>query len=271
MFSQVDSSHEQDTRPDVRRALIDTSLHTFVLRNGQVRLADAEPFRSNRLLALGECADGECACCRLVRPWVRPKFCAEVAERCVANGFSCLHYLSVGAGRLLADLELLCVLQGAGLQISSVTLVDPAFALPEKYDAALAAFAAFVSPTPVTIYVSTSTMAAAYLQDQDSANVYVQMDVMDISMQESRSLAASTLCSGGLALRLNNRGPRAVATMDIWRRLDTTSSTEAGLRRIRSAQGLPLLTDCESDSLLETLVSGLPLARPQVTKQALHR
>ena len=207
-FSQA-AGLDEDTRSRIRNVLLTGSASdNFCLRGGEVSLMDRDPCMS-KLLSLSECADGDCGCFRLTKPWVRASMARCVAQCAAAASSGTVRYLSVGCGMLLTDLEVLCALQAAGGTIESATFVDeglgvsasvptpnpgiarqlassagladhlpsqrypPAARLDSlqtsKLQAALSEVAAFLAPARVVAYSSTAALATALLAEREAS------------------------------------------------------------------------------------------------------
>ena len=248
---------------------------TFTLRGGEVCLMGRDNWVSG-LLSLGECADGECGCFRLTKPWVRASFArcvAECAAATLGTGKS-VRYMTVGCGLLLTDLEVICALQAAGLTIESATFVD-AGVDTFRFHGALTELARFLAPARVVAYPSTNELAIAVLEGRESsAHVLVHCDAAKIGKLESRSLASQALVPRGLAFRLTNHGARKAATVDVWHRRAAESDeaaalTAAALERARSllhkGATIPhLLEPPATEAMLETLLEMVPVTKDGV-------
>lgn len=107
-----------------------------------------------KLPSLFECGDPRCACNRLLRPWARFLFKAQLVAEAFAShtkggsppsSLQPVHYVSIGSGALLSDIDVLCSLQDAGLAIASATFIDRAYRVPASVGwQALAELAAFL-------------------------------------------------------------------------------------------------------------------------------
>jgi len=258
-------------RAQVRQLLLNTDPQmTFTLRGGDVRILGRNPCMNN-LLSLGECADSECGCYRLTKPWVRTMFARCSSRLCKLVATSGVHYLSIGCGQMLSDLENLCALQDAGLTIESATFVD-SDAASSRFRTALAELSAFLAPARVSAYDTISRLAKDILnQRQPTAfNILIHQDAASISRLESRSLASLALVEGGLAFRLCNRGMRSAATFDCWRRTPNPHAhhhlIDLPRERLRNAVQATdhILAMPESDAMLETVLDRVPLTKNAV-------
>jgi hypothetical protein len=202
----------------------------------------------HRVRTLGECADATCGCTRYhfnsdgavdFRPWVRKAFQQTVLSRTLAShGVPSqprqVRFISVGAGMLLFEFELLSSLRQAGLSIESAAFVDTAYgatvgrAARHDTKGALAELASWLAPASVNVYNSVRALADACLRGEESqATVLVQVDTAFVSRASTRLLAAASLCPEGLAFRLASREEEAVgaaAIIDVWKRRTTPSS-----------------------------------------------
>ena len=117
---------EEYVRARVQKALLQGApQQTFTLRGGEVSLSGGNAALSG-LLSLSECADTDCGCYRLTKPWVRASMARGIGRLSAlsfAKGDS-VRYLSIGCGMLLTDLQVLCALQEAGFTIESAAFVD---------------------------------------------------------------------------------------------------------------------------------------------------
>ncbi len=134
------------------------------------------------LASLAECGKTGCACTRTLYPRVRTRFREEVVRRAVAAraagalpATGRLSYVSLGAGHLLADLDLVCGLEEQGFTVEAAALIDTAY--PEQSARALAEFAAYLEPEGrVAAYASAAEYAAARVRgDEKAAHVFVQV------------------------------------------------------------------------------------------------
>jgi hypothetical protein len=146
------------------------------------------------LSELSECADPRCGCFRPKHPRVRSRFReALLAMLARAPPRRRLRYVSVGAGGLLYDLELLVALDGSAvLRLASL--------LP---GAQVHAF------DHVDSY---REQAATYPDTFANGDIYVQCDCDDVDDEQAREVAADALAPGGVALLM--RGDGSVVHLD---------------------------------------------------------
>jgi hypothetical protein len=183
---------------------------------------------------LGECADAKCGCYRLWRPDVRRHFrdvvvALTVSQLTASLGAlgeqrSAVHYVTLGSGQLLTDMEVLCGLVDAGLVIESILAVDKNYAaadeLPASDDssppseadradaqAALAQVAACFAPVPVSTFGSLERLeqASALEPSRFRATTLVQCDSA-LPQPAVRRIASAILSDGGHLFQLSNLG-----------------------------------------------------------------
>lgn len=171
------------------------------------------------LQSFGECGDRSCTCHRLTRPWVRDVFKECVVKSMGRGSDLALHYVSLGSGSLLADLEILCALQATGHRIESCVFVDTSYSTVNSVQwEALRAIAAYLGGhTRIAAYPSTVAFAvASLLKVEKPATLFVQMDVSAIRWEECATVSAFSLAPWGIGFRLDN--PTRHATLSMWRR-----------------------------------------------------
>ena len=197
--------------------------------------------------SLSECGDVKCTCNRQSYPWVREQFKAHVLrafqgmDRCASHGHSSLHYVSLGAGGCLADLEIICALQDEGHRIRSASFVDTAYTTRDsiQWDA-LQAMANFLGEeTRVDAYDSTLSLAIArFLQFEPPATLLLQIDVSAISREELSLVSALTLEPDGLCFLLDNPSAPEVATVSAWQQ--TAAGAQVATQFANTDAELPL-------------------------------
>ena len=110
----------EQLRRSTRRSLLDRTGRAFTLRGDRVVLSPNGP-ASQSLGLLSECGEATCACCRAVDHRARPFFRRGVVNWAVALGFApSVRYVSVGAGLLLTDAEIISGLIEGGATIESI-------------------------------------------------------------------------------------------------------------------------------------------------------
>ena len=104
-FPRPEAVHDPALLQAARHSLMHQGV--FEVRGERVWLA-AGCLASTLLSSLAECGDPSCACCRANDPRARPFFRRGVTSRWLSSGQSSLCYVSLGAGLLLTDCEILC-------------------------------------------------------------------------------------------------------------------------------------------------------------------
>lgn len=167
----------QPERP--RDYFLDIADDGYVI-TGEVEVEEAERLEMSAVAAsgswracaatsrLGECGDGTCGCSRVRNPTARDGF-LQVALRRIrdaAGDRPDVACVSLGCGLLRFDLLVLEGLLAAGVQVTSVHLVDSMYApdakSAESHRAALAQFAAWFAGRGVDVYAHASVEAFAF-------------------------------------------------------------------------------------------------------------
>ena len=197
----------------------------FETRGGMVRVIAARGVTS-LVKDLGECADPSCGCYRMSNPHVRHKFRQTVLAQAAAlpklgGTHGGLRYVSVGAGSLLSDLELLLSIEAKhGQPAQLVVVIDKQYAFDVTPVRQFAA--ALGEATDVHAFWSLdhySIAAAARPDTFGLADLFVHCDADDVKNDESRRVSAIALAEGGVALQLRQNG--AIAC---WKRRTATNA-----------------------------------------------
>jgi hypothetical protein len=254
----------------VRKMLLAADSSLYVKRGMFLCVSPQLPIVSAKLSNLGECAESDCGCSRLLFPHVRPLFrknLVAMMSSCMRGRGKEIRYVSVGSGLMLYDLELLCGLQEAGFRVKSVVFVDNAFGgalgpeARELCERALHDVGAFMAPTRVAMYTGIGPYALACLRGEEPlATTFVQADAAKISHQDTTALAAIALSPGHLGFRLNNKGQQRGATMDVWERVPVLTTSLRG----------PLAPSMSSLERAQQLVRHSSLPNEQLVAQALQ-
>lgn len=225
-FVRTVAVHDEAEVGAARRALLRGS-SGFVLRDDRVALSADHP-ASSLLSALSECGDLTCACCRANDHRARPFFRRGLIANWSAAGHAAVRYVSVGAGLLLTDCEILSGLVEAGCVIESIVVCDALYDQEDEAEAALNQFADFFAPCEVATYPS----VAVYLEAASSARTGVVGDgasganllvACDAGTEVSRAFkrtASAVLDAGGLAFTLINGGTGGGVSMRAWQRVE---------------------------------------------------
>ena len=181
------------------------------------------------LASLAECGHRECACTRTLHPWVRHRFREALVERALAAQRSGdipsdgrIHYVGVGSGLLLGDLDVIAGLQEAGFVIAHASFIDPDYAT--SCQGALAEMASYLAPAEMAVCCSAAEYAFSRLHGElPAADLFVQIDVTELGLDEAAVLSVLALgdAGGGLAFRLENRHHLSLVPMLSWRRCPT--------------------------------------------------
>ena len=193
VLSKEQTPSSSERREIWRRVLADLPPEeTYEHRNGAVRYRlDWGPSKHWQLQAFGECGDTLCGCCRMAEGRIRQRYSQWVVERAGAALRSTasgtprpVRLVTLGAGALLTDFEILLGLWMRGHQIESIVAIDvaypPAVAVPSRpagllqascstyaggssdgHAAALSAAATFFAPARVFSFNSTDDYTAA--------------------------------------------------------------------------------------------------------------
>ena len=198
------------------------------------------------LASLAECGHADCACNRSRHPEVRRRFRQEVVRKAVdarargdlpADGR--ISYCSVGSGLLLGDFDVILGLQDAGFEIVLAAFIDSDYA--ENCHGALREVADFLAPSRVIAYASAADYVHARLHgQQDAAHIFMQIDVVEVSLSEAATLSALALDDGGggLGFSLAHRHHPTLVPMVSWSRRPTPSSTVCADAHMRGGSSL---------------------------------
>ena len=199
----------------------------YEVRNGLVKLKlYTDPTLVEYADDFGECSDSSCGCYRLKEPRVRSRFrnlavartAAQLKDQETPNS---VRYVSLGCGKLLTDIEILCGLREKGLTIQHIALVDSEYRRSSEWCKNLFnRVATLFAPARVVAFDSLSDLRkAAELDPITHGRMTTVMQIDNtISDIQSQGLAARLLVPGGLYLRLRNDG-RWGAPTECMRRL----------------------------------------------------
>ena len=165
----------------------------------------------------GECGCSGCGCNRLSHPHGRRRFADMVTRRAeVVVGGKPVRYVTLGAGSLLTDFEILLGLWSRGLAIESIVAVDEAYSRThkhhEQYHRALMALGVFFSSARVTAFASSGEYQAAASANPRrfaESNLFVWCDAAAVPREVFTSCALAALAPGQRAFELSNSGGRA--------------------------------------------------------------
>jgi hypothetical protein len=165
------------------------------------------------LSELSECADPRCGCFRPKHPRVRSRFReALLAMLARAPPRRRLRYVSVGAGGLLYDLELLVALEQRHGCVESVVAVDRRYGFDGSAVLRLASLLPGAQVHAFDHVDSYREQAATYPDTFANGDIYVQCDCDDVDDEQAREVAADALAPGGVALLM--RGDGSVVHLD---------------------------------------------------------
>ena len=215
----------QQIRRELLEGVADGERRVFVAKGSSAIVLDECTTAGAWLRAMAECGEPGCACSRLSFPRVRPLFREIIAARAPRE----VRYVSLAAGQLLADADILCSLVGAGATIRSISLVDAGYARPsnQRDVAALNQLAALMHPARVTAYDSLGGYAEACAADgYERPNVLVANDPATPMALVFKRFASHALVEGGHAFLLLNGGDMG-ASARAWRKGATTTGLDA--------------------------------------------
>lgn len=225
----------------------------YMLHDERVVLTPHSP-AGLHLGALAECGEASCACCRATNPHARPSFRKGVVRHWLQMGHRTVRYISLAAGLLLTDAEILSALVEGGANIESIQLVDCAeLYTSSRGRAALHQLSEFFVPAAVTAFTSVDALLreAGRADHGRSANLLVACDAGTAVSRALKRTASRMLSDGGLAFTLVNGGEAGV-TMRAWRRLPG------------DAQDVPAWPAPQDDELLRLEELDLRVADPAV-------
>jgi len=218
----VSTQLEADWRERARHCVLHEA--PFVSKDGQVWLNVDSHEILKPLASLAECGLTACACTRSLYPTVRKDFREAVVCRALAareagtlSADGRLSYTSLGSGRLLGDLDVICGLQEAGFTIETAAFIDIDYQKNENGRAALAELTNYLAPEgKVTAFGSCDEYAAARREGrQPAAHIFVQIDADEIPVEASAALSDQALVADhGLGFRLRNQFGHL--PMDTW-------------------------------------------------------
>ena len=167
----------------------------------------------------GECGASDCGCNRLNKPDIRRRFRdlvvtrTDEALRSAQPGADLpgVRLVTLGAGALLTDFEILLGLWSRGLRIESVIAIDSAYDASHEdsaeYHRALSALAVFFSPARVTAFSSASAYEQAAARSPHiyaRANALLYCDAASVPPEIFRATATAALLPGFCAFELAN-------------------------------------------------------------------
>mmetsp|Transcript_14739 Transcript_14739/g.42200 ORF Transcript_14739/g.42200 Transcript_14739/m.42200 type:complete len:286 (+) Transcript_14739:111-968(+) len=180
---------------------------------------------------LDECTDESCACSRIKNPHARDLFLASTVARLVdvTAGMKDVSYASLGCGLLKFDFCLVEALLAAGVQLTSVHLVDSMYDVdakkPEAHRAALAQFSAWCAGRGIDVYAHVSMERFAFRARQSgalpaAALIVDCVELVAVFESEVRPMLEEVLQYGGLFCSLTARGSTvgdgSMASGDAW-------------------------------------------------------
>lgn len=204
---------------------------SFELSEGKLRLVTrgSDAPCSQWVSELGECADTRCACYRPTNPHVRRAFRATLLSlvRSPTPARPRLRYVSMGAGSLLYDLELLLALR----RRHGADCIDLVVAIDKRYcfdGTAVARLQSLLGPsTEVHAFFDAESYiksAARHPETFADADIYVQVDCDDVDDESALVVVAAALAPGGTALVLRGDG----TTFDLLRSRPIAAAAKDG-------------------------------------------
>ena len=162
--------------------------------------------------AFGECADAGCGCYRLKQPQVRRRFRQMVVAKLTQDSPTAVRIVTVGAGALLTDFEILLDLWRRGVRIDAVVAIDTAYGdevFKNEYTEALRALAIFFAPARVFSFGTVSGYVAAARTSPTlyaQAHAFLRCDAAAVPTEDATAAATAALLPGCLAYELSNSG-----------------------------------------------------------------
>ena len=166
----------------------------------------------------GECGCHGCGCNRLQNPNGRRRFREMVVARTESDvARNPVRFVTIGAGNLLTDFEILLGLWQRGMTIESIVAIDSAYTNTnaplerDMYHRSLSAIGIFFSPARVTAFGSGNDYVAAAKAKPSlyaNANLFLYCDAGAVPREVFTSCAIAALAPGHRAFELANSGGR---------------------------------------------------------------